>query len=77
MTRLKTVDYVIRYDGAVKSYFADWTRPAAIPRFGAKLKDTPRYASEDAARAEINRMPATASIMCEVKAVMARKPRKS
>lgn len=77
MTITQKMEYVIRYDGIKqKSYFKGWTSPAAIPMFGAKLHESPRYSTEDAARTEINKMPTTASLMCEIKPVKARKAKK-
>lgn len=68
----KSIEYVIHYDGLVKSYFAGWTSPAPIPRFGAKLHTTPRYATVELAQEEIRKMPITASAMCKIMVVVKR-----
>lgn len=71
------VEYVIKMTGSNPSYFKGWTSPAPLPMFGAKLHETPRFETEQLALLEVTRMPAMASVMCDIKAVKKRKKRKS
>lgn len=73
----KPHDYVIVYMGKPRSHFKGWTSRIQIPMFGAKLSETPRFETEELAKAELRKMPAQAALMCDVRPVPRLKVRKN
>ena len=63
-------DFIIQYAGTPKTYFKQLTRIG--PRFGASILDTPKYKTEEEARAVVRTFPTVAQVMCDV--VPRRKP---